>query len=46
MKRKDRKITVMVSENMLKKFTQKCNEIEVTKSEVIRRCIINFISKK
>ena len=45
MLKKDSKVTVLISKKKLKEFTEKCNEKEVTKSEVIRQCIDSFLSK-
>ncbi len=46
MLKKDSKVTVLISKKKLKDFTDKCNEKEVTKSEILRRCIDNFLDKK
>ena len=45
MRLKNKKVTVMISDDMLKKFTKKCNETGLSKSEILRRCISNFIRK-
>jgi len=43
--KKDKKLIVQMSEKMINDFTAKCKENEVTKSEIIRACIREYLKK-
>ena len=46
MSKKTKRVNLGISKAMFDKFTTKCNELETTKSEVLRRAIYKFINKK
>ena len=44
-KAKKRNITIIVSDKIFTDFDKKCKELEVTKSEVLKRYIREFIAE-
>jgi len=43
--KKDKQLVVQISSKMLEQFTLACKRNEVTKSEIVRSCIKQFIKK-
>ena len=44
-KSKKRNITIIVSDKIFTEFDKKCKDLEISKSEILKRCIRQFIEE-